>query len=130
MSSLPTVAVVLLGLVALGSLVQAAFLIVLAREAVRAFSRLDQIGIRLGDALRPLSHDLARATSELATASEITAGQIRTLSRVTSVAADRMGQARDAVDAAVMPALSRLGGVLAIVGAVRRAVDVYRARRA
>jgi enoyl-CoA hydratase/carnithine racemase len=124
-----TTAVVFLGIVALGSLVQGAFLVVLGREGLRLARRVDVLQAQIGDAIGPAVHDLTRATAQLATASEISAEQARRLGRLTEVVADRLEGTRDVVEAELVPAAQRVAALVAAVQGVRAAVAFYRRRR-
>ena len=64
-----TTVVVLLGVMALASLTQAVFLIVLAVEGRRLAQRVDAFQSRIGSELQPILGELTRATENLAAAS-------------------------------------------------------------
>ena len=72
-----TTVVVLLGVMALASLTQAVFLIVLAVEGRRLAQRVDTFQSRIGGELRPILGEVTRATENLAAASAATLGQAR-----------------------------------------------------
>jgi hypothetical protein len=72
-----TTVVVLLGIMALASLTQALFLIVLAVEGRRLAQRVDTFQARIGGELRPILGEMTRATDNLAAASAATLGQAR-----------------------------------------------------
>ena len=68
-----TTVVVLLGVMALASLTQAVFLIILALEGRRLAQRVDAFQSRIGGELRPILGEITRATENLAAASAATA---------------------------------------------------------
>ena len=121
-----TAAVVMLGVLALASLAQAAFLVVIALEGRRLARRVDAFQSRVGGELKPLVGDLTRATENLAAASAVTVGQARRIdtlmSDVASGVADAQGMLRDVV----LPAAARVVSITAAVRAVRRGLFFYR----
>src|SRR5262249_41828581 len=67
-TGLSPAALVLLGVIALGSLAQAVFLLVLGRELLAMGRRLDAFQSRLSRDLHPLIEDVTRATRNLSAA--------------------------------------------------------------
>ena len=124
--NLSTAAVVLLGVVALGSLAQAVFLVVLARELLGVGKRLSAFQERLGRDLHPLMDDLTRATRNLAAASELTEQQARRIDALVTAAVSRLVEVEHVVEDVLLPPASRVAGWFA---ALRTLVDVYRELR-
>ena len=121
-----TTVVLLLGLLALASLTQALFLIVLAVEGRRLAQRVDSFQSRIGGELRPILGDITRATQNLASASAATLGQARRIdvmmTEVTSQLSDTQGLFRNLI----LPTSLRLVSVTAAVRAVRKGLALYR----
>ena len=121
-----TTVVLLLGLLALASLTQALFLIVLAVEGRRLAQRVDSFQSRIGGELRPVLGDITRATQNLASASAATLGQARRIdvmmTEVTSQLSDTQGLFRNLI----LPTSLRLVSVTAAVRAVRKGLALYR----
>jgi len=121
-----TTVVVLLGVMALASLTQAVFLIVLAVEGRRLAQRVDTFQSRIGGELRPMLGEITRATENLAAASAATVGQARridvAMTEVTSRLSDTQGLFRNLI----IPTVIRLVSVTAAVRAVRRGLAMYR----
>lgn len=126
---LPTAAVVLLGVVALGSFIQAVFLVLLAREAAAIARRLDAMQTRVVDGLRPAVEALTQATADLATVSEITAEQARRLGRVAVVVEERLSETRESVDEALVPLAGKLAAAAAAFRGLRQILAGYRRLR-
>src|SRR5688500_9427472 len=72
-----TLAVIFLGVIALSSVVQAAFMIGLAREGRRLAERLDEIERRFESELRPTLQNLSRLSASFAEVGDILTNQAR-----------------------------------------------------
>jgi hypothetical protein len=121
-----TPALVLLGVVAFASLVQAVFLVVVAREGLRLARRLDDMQERLARELRPAVERLTRATEDAAQAASITTAQVRRLEGLVEETAASIDDAQRIVGEIVVPTATRLVTVAAAVQAIRRGVGIYR----
>lgn len=124
-----TTVVVILGVMALASLTQAAFLVMLALEGRRMARRVDAFQSRVGGEVKPLVTDLARATENLAAASAVTVGQARRIDALVSDVALRVSDAQGLLRDAVLPAATRLVSLKAAVTAARKAIGFYRRLR-
>jgi hypothetical protein len=109
-SSLSSAAVVLLGVIAVGSLVQAIFLLVLGRELMSMGRRLDAFQQRLVRDLHPLVADITRATRDLAAASELTEQQARRLDGLVTTALTKLVEVERMVEEVLLPPASRIAG--------------------
>ena len=89
-SGLSTAAVVLLGVIALGSLAQALLLIILGRELLSMGRRLDAFQARLLRDLHPLVEDITKATRNLSEASELTEQQARRIDGLVTTAVTKL----------------------------------------
>ncbi len=125
-----TAAVVLLGVIALGSLAQAVFLIVLGRELMGMGRRLSAFQDRLGQDLHPLVEDLTRATRSLSAASELTEQQARRIDALVTAAVSRLVELEHVIEEVVLPPASRVAGWLAALRGLRSVLDFYRQFRA
>jgi hypothetical protein len=128
-----TTAIVILGVVALASLAQAAFLVMVAIEGRRIAQRVDAFHSRLGGELKPLLGDLTRATENLAAASGVTVGQARRIDSLVGDVAGGVTQAQEAMRDVVLPAAARLVSLTAAVRILRGGLSFYgrvRGRRA
>src|SRR5436305_14761135 len=126
---LSTAAVVLLGVIALGSLAQAVFLLVLGRELLAMGRRLDAFQQRLGRDLRPLLADITRATRNLSAASELTEQQARRIDSLVTTAVGKLVEVERVVEDVLLPPASRLASWIAALRSLRTLVDVYRGFR-
>jgi hypothetical protein len=121
-----TAAVVLLGVIALGSLAQAVLLIVLGRELMGMERRLSAFQERLGRDLHPLLEDLTRATSNLSAASELTEQQARRIDAVITAAVARLVELEHVIEEVVLPPAGRVAGWIAALRGLGSLFDFYR----
>jgi hypothetical protein len=121
-----TAAIVLLGVIALGSLAQAVFLIVLGRELMGMGRRLSAFEERLGRDLHPLVADLTRATRNLSAASELTEQQARRIDAVITAAVSRLVELEHVIAEVVLPPATRVAGWIAALRGLRSLLDFYR----
>lgn len=121
-----TTATVLLGVIALGSLAQAVFLVVLGLELMGVGRRLSAFQERLGNDLRPLLDDLTRATRNLSTASELTEQQARRIDALVTAAVARLVELEHVIEDVVLPPASRLAGWISALRGLRSLLDFYR----
>jgi hypothetical protein len=125
-SGLSTAAVVLLGVIALGSLAQAVFLLMLGRELLSMGKRLDAFQQRLGRDLHPLIADITRATRNLSAASDLTEQQARRIDSLMTMAAGKLVEVERIVEDVLLPPASRIAGWVATL---RSVFDFYRGLR-
>jgi uncharacterized protein YqgV (UPF0045/DUF77 family) len=121
-----TTVVVLLGVMALASLTQAVFLIVLAVEGRRLALRVDAFQARIGGEMRPILSEITRATEHLAGASSAIAGQARRVDVMMTEVTTRLSDTQGLFRNLIIPVATRLVSVTAAVRAVRRALAMYR----
>ena len=125
-SGLSTAAVVLLGVIALGSLAQAVFLLALGRELLSMGKRLDAFQQRLGRDLHPLIADITRATRNLSAASDLTEQQARRIDSLMTMAVGKLVEVERIVEDVLLPPASRIVGW---VTTLRSVFDFYRGLR-
>jgi predicted PurR-regulated permease PerM len=121
-----TTVVVLLGVMAVASLTQAVFLIVLAVEGRRLAQRVDTFQSRIGGELRPILGEITRATENLAAASAATVGQARRIDVMMTDVTSRLSDTQGLLRNLIIPTAIRLVSVTAAVRAVRRGLTIYR----
>lgn len=121
-----TTFVVLLGLIALGSLAQALFLIVLAVEGRRLVHRVDAFQSRVGGELRPILGEITSASDNLAAASAAMLGQARRVDVMMTDVTDRLSDTEGIFRNVIVPTALRLVSVTATVRAVRNGLRMYR----
>ena len=121
-----TTVVVLLGVMALASLTQALFLVVLAVEGRRLAQRVDTFQSRIGGEMRPILGEITRATENLAAASAATAGQARRIDIVMSDVTSRLSDTEGLFRNVIIPTATRLVSMAAAVRVVRRGLAMYR----
>lgn len=120
---------VLLGVIALASVLQAVGLVLVAREGARMFRRLDAFAERMGRELRPAVADLERASENFAEVSDLAAVQARRLDAVVSEAIERIERVTDALRDVILPAAGRLITAAAAFRGLRKVLRVLRRRR-
>ena len=120
-----SLALVFLGVIALASLVQGAFLVGLALGGLRLAKRMGEIQKSVETEIRPALDDVSRLAQNLAAVSEIATGQARRLEALVAHTVERVDRARAQVRTAVEHPVSAVSDVGAILKGVRRGLDVY-----
>ena len=121
-----TIVVVLLGLLAVASLTQAAFLVVLALEGRQLAHRVDAFQSRIGGELRPILGEVTRATENLAAASAATAGQARRIDVMMTEVTERLSDTDAIFRNVIVPTAMRIVSVTAAVRTLRKGLAFYR----
>jgi hypothetical protein len=121
---------VLLGVIAFASLLQAASLVIIGREGRRIFRRLDDVAERVGRDVRPALADLERASENFADVTEIAAVQARRVDRLMAEAVVRLEHATDVLRDVVIPSASRLVTAAAAFRGIRKGLQLLRRWRA
>jgi hypothetical protein len=121
-----TASVVLLGLIALASLAQATFLIVLGRELLALGKRLDAFQATLVREYHPLVAEITKATRNLALASELTEQQARRIDGLVTSAVTKLVELEHVVEEVLLPPASRLAGWMSALRGLRGAFEFYR----
>lgn len=124
-----TTVVVLLGLMALASLMQAVFLIVVAVEGRRLAQRVDAFQSRINGEMRPIIGEMTRATENLAAASAASLGQARRIDVMMTDVVSRLSDTQGLFRTVIIPTATRLVSVTAAVRTVRRGLAMYRRLR-
>jgi hypothetical protein len=124
-----SLSLVLLGVIALASFLQAVSLVVIARAGVRVFRRLDAFAERIGRDLRPAVADLERATGNFAEVSDLATSQARRVDVLVGEAVERIEQAIEVLQRVVLPTAGRLLTAAAAFRGVRTALRFLRRGR-
>jgi hypothetical protein len=124
-----SLSLVLLGVIAVASLLQAVGLVVIAREGVRIFRQLDAFAERVGHELRPALTDLERAGENFADVSDVAALQARRLDAMVAEAVERIERASEVLRSVILPSAGRLLAAAAAFRGIRKAVQLLRRRR-
>ncbi len=117
---------VLVALVALGSVVQTLSLIGLGRVVVSTSQRLADVGTRVLERLRPTVAELARASNQAAHSSGVLARESARLGDVLEEAAVRVERAQDQLAGIIVPTASRAASIMAAAKLVRSGLRFYR----
>jgi hypothetical protein len=121
--------IVFLGVIAVSSVVQAAFLIGLARGGQRLARRLDELQDRVDREIRPALENLGRITRNMSEVSDLVVIQAR---RVDDLLADTVAKIEEATSTlrrVVLRPLGPLVGVAAFFKGIRRGLEVYQQLR-
>jgi hypothetical protein len=119
-------AMLFLGLIALASLVQAAFLIVLAAGARRVGRRVDELQQRLDRELRPSLENLVHVSRNVAELSAIAAFQGRRIDNLVDRTLGRVDESAARAEEAIQRPLNPLAGVMPILRGFKTGFDMYR----
>lgn len=120
---------VLLGVIAFASLLQAVALVLVARDGARVFRRLDALAERMGRELRPAVAELERAGENFAEVSDLAAAQARRLDDVVGAAIERIERATDVLRDVILPSAGRLVAAAAAFRGLRKGLRLLRRRR-
>lgn len=121
-----SLSLVLLGVIALASLLQAGSLVVLAREGLRVARRLDAFAERVGRDLRPAVAELERASQNFAEVSDLAALQARRVDGLVAEAVERIERTSDVLQSVILPSASRLLAAAAAFRGIRKGLQLLR----
>jgi hypothetical protein len=116
---------VFLGILALSSLTQTIFLIVLALESRRVAARVDELRERVEKDLRPSLESLARISKNIAEISDLGVLQARRIDAVLADTLDKVEATTETLRQFVVRPPAPLGDVFAFLKGVRRGLAVY-----
>src|SRR5437899_2675118 len=120
-----TLSLVLLGVVALGSLLQGAFLIAVALAGLRVGRRLQELRDRTDRELRPSIDSLNRITRNLADVPDLVARQGERVDETLAGAAARLDATGEELRRAAAGLMAPLQAASAVVKGFRRGLVVY-----
>lgn len=118
--------VVFLGVIALSSLVQAAFLVGLALGVRRVSQRVDDLQQRLDREVRPALEQFSRITRNLGEISDLAVLQARRVDDLVEDTIDKIEQTTAVLRNLVVRPLGPLSDIVAFLKGLRRGVQVYR----
>jgi hypothetical protein len=118
--------VVFLGVIALSSLVQAAFLLGLAREGRRLAQRLEQLQERLDREIRPGLEQFTRLARNFAEISDIAVLQARRIDDLVEDTVEKIEETTSVIRKVILRPLGPVADVVAFLKGLRRGLQVYR----
>lgn len=121
-----SLSLVLLGVIAFASLLQAISLVVVAREGLRVVRRLDAFAERMGRDLRPALADLERASQNLTDVSDLAAVQARRVDGLVAEALERIDRAAGLLQGVILPLAGRLLTAAVAFRGARKALQLLR----
>jgi hypothetical protein len=121
-----TLAVIFLGVIALSSLIQAAFLIGLAREGRELSKRMLAIEQRFENEIRPTLQNLSRMSQNFAEVSDIIGAQARRVDLFMADTVDKLEQATTSLRDVVLRPLGPLVDITALLKGFRKGLEIYR----
>jgi len=121
-----TLAVIFLGVIALSSLVQAAFLITLGKESRKLGRRLDEIEQRFELEVRPTLQAVAKISKNFAEVSDSLASQARRVDAFMADTVSKLEETTSALREVVMRPLGPLVDITALLKGFRKGLEIYK----
>jgi hypothetical protein len=118
-------ALIFLGILALSSLTQTVFLVVLALESRRIAARVDELRERFEKDLRPSLLSLAQISKNVAEISDLGVLQARRIDAALADALDKFESTTEELRKFVVRPLAPLADVFAFLKGIRRGIAVY-----
>lgn len=115
-----------LGVIAVCTLLQSAFMVALALGGLRLARRLEELQARIDRELKPTLDHLSRITRNLAEISDLATLQARRIDDLLVDTVDKIEDVTAAVRNVVARPLGPLGDLVAFVKGLRKGLDVYR----
>lgn len=122
-------AVVFLGIIALGSLVQAAFLIGLTLQGRALGRRLADLQARVDREIRPSLENLSRVTRNLAEVSDLAVLEVRRFDGLLADTVEKVEDTTALLRKVILRPLGPLVDVAAFFKGIRRGIEVYQQLR-
>jgi hypothetical protein len=119
-------AVVFLGVIALSSLVQAAFMIGLAVQSKRMGRRLEEIEKRFETEIRPSLQNLARLSGSIADVGDIVVTQVRRVDAFMGDTLSKLEEATSLLREVLVRPLGPISDLTAILKGFRKGFEIYR----
>jgi len=120
---------VFLGVIALGSVVQAAFLLGLAMQGRRVARRLDELQERVDREIRPSLDNLQRMSRNLADVSDLAVLQVRRFDGLLADTVEKVEETTSLMRKVILRPLGPLVDIAAFLKGVRRGLEVYQQLR-
>lgn len=121
--------VIFLGIIALASVVQAAFLIGLALEGKKLSRRVAELQDRVERDLRPSLANLSRMSSNLAEVSDLAVLQVRRVDGLLADTIDKIEETTTLIRQVVLRPIGPLVDLAALLKGIRRGLEVYQQLR-
>ena len=118
-------ALVFLGILALSSLVQTTFLVVLALQSRRMAARVDELRERFEKDLRPSLLSLQHISKNVAEISDLGVQQAHRLDAALADALEKFESTTETVRQLVVRPLAPLADIFAFLKGIRRGISVY-----
>lgn len=118
--------VVFLGIIALSSIVQAAFLLGVAREGRRLARRIDELQDRIDREIRPALEQLTRVARNLGEISDLAVLQARRIDDLVADTIEKIEETTTLVRRFVLRPLGPIVDILAFLRGLKKGLDVYR----
>ena len=115
-----------LGVIAVTTLIQAAFMVGLALGGLRLFRRVEELQTRIDRDLKPTLDHLSRITRNVAEVTDLATLQARRIDSFLADTVDKLEGLTSTVRDVVARPLGPLADVLAFVRGLRKGIDVYR----
>jgi hypothetical protein len=115
-----------LGVIAVSTLVQSAFMVALALGGLRLARRVEELQVRIDRELKPSLDHLSRITRNLAEVSDLATLQARRIDYFLTDTVDKLEDLTSTIRNVVSRPLGPLGDITAFVRGLRRGIDVYR----
>lgn len=117
--------IVFLGVIALSSVVQAVFLIGLARGGQRLARRLDELQDRIDREIRPALENLGRITRNMSEVSDLVVLQARRVDDFLADTVEKIEETTSTLRRVVLRPLGPLVDIAAFFKGIRRGLEVY-----
>jgi hypothetical protein len=117
--------VIFLGVIALSSLIQAAFLIGVARSGRRVAQRLDELQERVDREIRPTLESLNRVTRNLAEISDLGVLQVRRIDEALADTIAKVEETTTVVRELILRPIGPILQILAVLKGIRKGFEVY-----
>jgi hypothetical protein len=121
--------VVFLGIIALSSLVQVAFLIGLARGGRKLGQRLDEIQGRLDREVRPALEQIQRVSRNLGEISDLAVLQARRIDLLVGDTIEKIEETTEVVRNVVLRPLGPIANIVAVLRGLQRGLAVFQQLR-
>ena len=118
--------VIFLGIIALSSLVQAVFLLGMAREGRRLGQRLEELQQRLDREIRPGLEQLSRMARNVAEISDIAVLQARRIDDLVQDTVEKIEDTTGVIQKVILRPLGPIADIVAFLKGLRRGLQVYR----
>ncbi len=118
--------VVFLGVIALSSMVQAFFLLGVAREGKRLVRRLDELQAQIDREIRPSLDQLARIARNLGEISDLAVLQARRIDDLVEDTVGKIEETTSVIRRLILKPLGPLSDIVAFLKGLKRGLEVYR----